>query len=165
MFLHPLVSSVVFQVAERSLGLQGYFYHEEEGRGVAVAQSRAWAPRDLCVCLIKGVKFREFELELTMAPLGKNYTRNEWRRCKTTLETSGEDAKLHSKRVEKTDDLVKSNMMSCDPHLVCFEKDFDLIKTLGGIEIKLVSSVVYIFPTRFECDFPRSLGRGGQGPS
>ncbi len=29
------------------------------------------------------------------------YTRNEWRRCKTTLETSGEDAKLHSKRVEK----------------------------------------------------------------
>ncbi len=30
------------------------------------------------------------------------YTRNEWRRCKTTLETSGEDVKLHSKRVEKT---------------------------------------------------------------
>ncbi len=33
--------------------------------------------------------------------LCKNYTRNEWRRCKTTLETSGEDVKLHSKRVEK----------------------------------------------------------------
>ncbi len=32
---------------------------------------------------------------------GKNYTRNEWRRYKTTLETSGEDIKLHSKRVEK----------------------------------------------------------------
>jgi hypothetical protein len=31
----------------------------------------------------------------------QNYTRNEWRRCKTTLETSGEDVKLHSKRVEK----------------------------------------------------------------
>ena len=52
-----------------------------------------------------------------------NYTRNEWRRCETTLETSGEDVKitletsgedfkttleasaedvkLHSKRVEK----------------------------------------------------------------
>ncbi len=30
-----------------------------------------------------------------------NYTRNEWRRCKTTLETSGEVWKLHSKRVEK----------------------------------------------------------------
>jgi pyruvate kinase len=28
-----------------------------------------------------------------------NYTRNEWRRCETTLETSGEDVKLHSKRV------------------------------------------------------------------
>ncbi len=33
--------------------------------------------------------------------LGKNYTRNEWRRSKTTLETSGEDLKLHPKRVEK----------------------------------------------------------------
>ncbi len=31
-----------------------------------------------------------------------NCTRNERRRCQTTLETSGEDAKLHSKRVEKT---------------------------------------------------------------
>ncbi len=30
-----------------------------------------------------------------------NHTRNEWRRCETTLETSGEDEKPHSKRVEK----------------------------------------------------------------
>jgi hypothetical protein len=30
-----------------------------------------------------------------------NHTRNEWRRCKTTLKASGEDVKLHSKRVEK----------------------------------------------------------------
>ncbi len=30
---------------------------------------------------------------------GENYTRNEWKRCKTTLETSGEDVKTHSKRV------------------------------------------------------------------
>jgi hypothetical protein len=30
------------------------------------------------------------------------YTRNGRRRCKTTLKTSGEDVKLHSKRVEKT---------------------------------------------------------------
>jgi hypothetical protein len=30
----------------------------------------------------------------------ENYTRNEWRRWKTTLESSGEDRKLHSKRVE-----------------------------------------------------------------
>jgi hypothetical protein len=29
------------------------------------------------------------------------YTRNEWRRCETTLETSREDVNLHSKRVEK----------------------------------------------------------------
>ncbi len=31
----------------------------------------------------------------------KNYTRNEWGRCKNTLETSGEDVKIHSKRVGK----------------------------------------------------------------
>jgi hypothetical protein len=29
----------------------------------------------------------------------KNQTRNEWRRWKTTLETSGEDEKPHSERV------------------------------------------------------------------
>jgi hypothetical protein len=31
----------------------------------------------------------------------KKYTRKEWRRWKSTLETSGEDEKVHSKRVEK----------------------------------------------------------------
>ena len=31
----------------------------------------------------------------------RKHTRNEWRRCKTPLETSGKDVKLHSKRVEK----------------------------------------------------------------
>ncbi len=30
----------------------------------------------------------------------QNYTRNEWVRCKITLETGREDAKLHSKRVK-----------------------------------------------------------------
>jgi hypothetical protein len=30
----------------------------------------------------------------------ENYTRNEWRRSKTTLETSGEDRKPHLKREE-----------------------------------------------------------------
>jgi hypothetical protein len=32
---------------------------------------------------------------------GQKYTRNGWKRGKNTLETSGEHAKLHSKRVEK----------------------------------------------------------------
>ena len=32
---------------------------------------------------------------------GEIQTRNEWRRWKITLETGGEDLKLHSKRVEK----------------------------------------------------------------
>ncbi len=38
----------------------------------------------------------------------QNYTRNEWRRCKTTLEMSGEDVKIYSKRVEKIQDRVNS---------------------------------------------------------
>jgi hypothetical protein len=36
-----------------------------------------------------------------LTDLGETYTRNEWRRCETTLETSEEDVKLHPKRVEK----------------------------------------------------------------
>jgi hypothetical protein len=34
------------------------------------------------------------------------YTRNEWRRCQNALETSGEDARTHSKRVEKIEQVV-----------------------------------------------------------
>ncbi len=34
-------------------------------------------------------------------PEGENHTRNEWGKCKTTLETSGEDVKIHSKRMGK----------------------------------------------------------------
>jgi hypothetical protein len=46
--------------------------------------------------------FQEMETILMQGTsTGEKYTRNEWRRCKTTLETSGEDVKLHSKRVEK----------------------------------------------------------------
>jgi hypothetical protein len=34
--------------------------------------------------------------------VGANYTLEfEWRRCENTLETSEEDVKIHSKRVEK----------------------------------------------------------------
>jgi hypothetical protein len=48
----------------------------------------------------------------------ENYTRNEWRRCNTTLETSWEDVKLHSKedvklhskRVEKMSRLFLAAM-------------------------------------------------------
>ncbi len=41
------------------------------------------------------------ERERLMKLTGYNYTPNEWRRYKTTLETSGEDIQLHSRRVEK----------------------------------------------------------------
>jgi hypothetical protein len=33
---------------------------------------------------------------------GEIHTRNEWKRSETTLETSGKDVKLHSKRVENS---------------------------------------------------------------
>ncbi len=50
--------------------------------------------------------FSHFLSSSFVDPLGpvlrvRNYTRNECRRCETTLEASVEDAKLHSKRVEK----------------------------------------------------------------
>ncbi len=38
----------------------------------------------------------------------QKYTRNEWRRCTNTLETSGDDLKLHLKRVEKIG-IIRSN--------------------------------------------------------
>ncbi len=38
----------------------------------------------------------------TLGEIRVNYTRNEWERSETTLETDVEDVHLHSKRVEKT---------------------------------------------------------------
>ncbi len=64
-----------------------------------------------------------------------NYTRNEWRRCKTTLETSGEDAKLHSKRVSSGVWFIQKN----------------------GVSLYVLKLVKGNFCTRFECEFPSSL--------
>ncbi len=38
--------------------------------------------------------------ERTQLPVGRKYTQNEWGRFQSTLETGGEDLKLHSKRVD-----------------------------------------------------------------
>ncbi len=51
----------------------------------------------------------------------KYYTLKEWRRCKTTLETSGEDVKLHSKRVEKMPNYTR-NECSFSGDESCLEK-------------------------------------------
>jgi hypothetical protein len=63
--------------------------------------------------VIENVKYLEFQMSGPLVVKMKvkihskrvenmqNSTRNEWRICKTPLETSGEYAKLHSKRVEK----------------------------------------------------------------
>ncbi len=43
-----------------------------------------------------------------------NYTQNEWRRGETTLETSGEEVKLHSKRVEKRWNYTRNEWGGCN---------------------------------------------------
>jgi hypothetical protein len=43
----------------------------------------------------------------------QNYTRNEWKRCKNTLGTSGKDAKIHSKRVEKMQKYTRNEWRTC----------------------------------------------------
>jgi pyruvate/2-oxoglutarate dehydrogenase complex dihydrolipoamide dehydrogenase (E3) component len=44
---------------------------------------------------------------------GEKYTRNEWRRCTNTLETSGEDVQIHSKRVEEMYKYTRNEWRSC----------------------------------------------------
>ncbi len=56
----------------------------------------------------------------------ENYTRNEWRRCKTTLETSGEDVKLHSKRVEKMLNYARNEWGRCKTTLETSGEDVKL---------------------------------------
>jgi hypothetical protein len=46
-----------------------------------------------------------------------NYSRNEWWRCETTPETSGEDVKLHSKREENMWNYSRNECRRCDTTL------------------------------------------------
>jgi hypothetical protein len=101
----------------------------------------------------------------------QNYTRNEWGRCKTTLETSGEDVKPHSKRVEK---IQLFNLVRPWGQFVKFSKPSNkdeltkrLFINVNYYQVRsspLVSSVnfnlfhsfrvyFFIFYARFECNF------------
>ncbi len=71
-----------------------------------------------------------------------NYTRHEWRRCGITLETSGEDVELHSKRVGKCSGL--SSEVSSD--LEESRKSAGTDSERGAMEINGT-----LFSTRLEC--------------
>ncbi len=75
-------------------------------------------------------------------------------RPENTLETSGKDVKLHSKRVEKM--TFKGNQLtSCAVGDLQVNLFRNVLK--GGAQLTrkttLVLSVVHIFSTRFECSF------------
>ena len=55
-----------------------------------------------------------------------NYTGNEWGRCKTTLEASGEDVKLHSKRVGKMWNYTRNEWRRCETTLETSGEDVKL---------------------------------------
>ncbi len=91
------------------------------------------------------------------------YTRNEWKRQETTLETSGEDVKLHSKRVEKigfrlwnTEQCLQImgkssiNGMNCQTDGASYyqRQDLHLLHSFG-VDF-------CIFSTRLECGFIHS---------
>ncbi len=63
-----------------------------------------------------------------------NYTRNEWRRCETTLETSGEDGKLHSKRVYNLSCLAVCPASRACLMVIKFFKDFDIFRPKTTLE-------------------------------
>ncbi len=87
--------------------------------------------------------------------------------CKITLETSGEDAKIHSKRVEKMRKYTRTEWRRCENRLETSVESqvdfliedessfFDPISALEDEEKELVkkSSMFY---TRFECSFSSS---------
>ena len=50
---------------------------------------------------ISAYSFKEGTRVEYTVKVGNFYTRNEWRKWENTLETSGEDVKIHSKRVGK----------------------------------------------------------------
>jgi hypothetical protein len=80
-----------------------------------------------------------------------NYTRNEWRRCQTTLETSGEDLNYSRNEWRR----CKTTLETSGEDLWFREKsdDHSLVMILVGNKNDLVASVDGIFSTRFEWNF------------
>jgi hypothetical protein len=76
----------------------------------------------------------------------QKYTRNEWGRCKNTLETSGEDAKIHSKRVE--------NSVFGMAKLGAIVTAVNLGQMGSSVSVR--SFARYDFLPRFECSFSSS---------
>jgi hypothetical protein len=54
----------------------------------------------------------------------KKHTPNEGRRCKNTLETSAEDVKIHSKRVEKMQNYTRNEWRRSPPFSLFFSMIF-----------------------------------------
>ncbi len=78
------VSSVVFQIFFQSSPLVSSVKLQQSSAPVEIDTSSQ----------TKKMKETQADLEENV-----NYTRNEWKRFQPTLETSGKDFKLHSKRV------------------------------------------------------------------
>ncbi len=87
-----------------------------------------------------------------------NYTRNEWRRCKITLQTGGKDVKLHSKRVEN----IGHHLKKFDNSAMLKVGDAMVNATIDTLQCEYIdlphSKRVYflIFSTRLECNYSDS---------
>ncbi len=106
----PLVSSVTWRLLH---SFRVYFFNFTNSLNSAS-------------CLLSSVLWASVEESLTWSDTRsedmQNYTRNEWRRCETTLETGGEVVKLHSKRVEEMWNYTPNEWRSCKTTLETSEK-------------------------------------------
>ncbi len=75
----------------------------------------------------------------------ENYTRNEWRRCKATPETSGEDTKLHSKRVGRIPNYTRNEWGG---YQITLETSGEDSQVLPPYPILSPCAVLFIHPWR-----------------
>ncbi len=72
------------------------------------------------------MEIRRFSLLSYFVIQTVNYTRFEWRRCETSLVSSGEDVKLHSFRVDKMSNYTRLERRRCETALVSSGEDVKL---------------------------------------
>ncbi len=117
------------------------------GDAYVQAQGQSFSPSQVGAMVLGKMK------ETAEAYLGEIYTRNEWKRCRTTLATSRKDVTLHSKRVDKWKSTLET---SGEDGNHTGRPVLNAVVTVPAYFNDAQRQATKVFPTRLECTLTSS---------